>query len=60
MMTESVREFTDKMRRLESLACPTGADREFFNKQIQLASQQGMNYREGLEFVIRMRHGGAD
>ena len=48
------------MARLEALACPHEADREFFNKHISLASELGMNYGEGLEFVIRMRHGGAE
>jgi hypothetical protein len=59
-MFESVAEFNAKMRRLETLACPSRADRDFFESQLALAKELGMNYREGLEFVIRMRHGGSE
>lgn len=48
------------MRKIESLACPTIADRDFFNEQSRIAGLYGLNYREGLEFVIRMRHRGTD
>ena len=58
--TESVAEFTARMKRLQALACPTEDDVGFFNEQMETAFQHGMKYREGLEFTIRMRHGGAD
>jgi hypothetical protein len=57
---QTIAEFTAKMKILDRLACPTEADRAFFDKHMQLASDQGLTYRECLEYVIRMRHGGAD
>ncbi len=57
--TESVAEFTGRMESLEALACPAEDDVAFFNDHTEIANQHGMSYREGLEFIIRMRHGGA-
>lgn len=59
-MVESIPEFTARMKRLQTLACPTPEDRDEFNIQIQEASALGLNYREGLEYIIRLRNGGAD
>ena len=50
---------TAGMKRLEALACPTEGDVAFFNEHIEIANGHGMNHREGLEFIIRMRQGGA-
>ena len=55
---ESVAEFMVSRKHLEALACP--ADSEIpFNEHMEIANQHGMNYGEALEFIIRMRHGGA-
>ena len=54
----SVIEMTGKLKRVESLACPTEGDVPFFQELMGVAAQHQMNYREALEFVIRMRHGG--
>jgi len=59
-MFETVAEFNARMKRLEALACPTAEDRPFFNQKIQEASSLGLNYKEGLEYVICVRNGGAD
>ena len=59
-MFETVAEFNARMKRLQALACPTAADVDFFNTHIEIAGHQGLNYREGLEFVICMRNGGSD
>jgi hypothetical protein len=48
------------MKRLQVLACPVDKDRAYFEMKIQEASAMGMNYREGLEYVICLRNGGAD
>jgi hypothetical protein len=59
MFVESVSKLTARMKRLEALAFPRDHDAAFFNAQIEIANLHGMTYREGLEFVIRMRYGGA-
>lgn len=59
-MFESVREFNARMKKLLALACPASSDVQLFNDLIRIASDLGLNYREGLEYVIRMRSGGAD
>jgi hypothetical protein len=59
MMAEVVADFTARMKRLEALACPTQADTPFFNEHVEISNREGMNYREALEFIIRMRHGGS-
>ena len=59
-MVETVAEFAARMARLQRLACPTSEDVGEFNRSIQEASALGLNYREGLEYIIRLRNGGAD
>ena len=59
MARETAAEFEARMKRMELLACPTDDDILFFNQQIEVVNAYGMNYREGLEFIIRMPHGGA-
>lgn len=48
-----------RRKKLEALACPADREIPFFNEHMEIANQQGMNYQEALEFIIRMRHGGA-
>ena len=36
-------------------ACPSKQDEEFFNRNIQRAMSLGMNWEEGLQFVISQR-----
>ena len=48
-----------RRKRLEGLACPAESEIPFFNEHMEIANQQGMNYGEALEFIIRMRHGDA-
>ncbi len=48
------------MKRLEALACLLDRDIAFFNEHVGIADQHGLNYRESLEFIIRMRNGGSD
>lgn len=59
-MIESISEFNARMKRLQRLACPTPENIEEFNLRIQEAAVLGLNYREGLEYIIRLRNGGAD
>ena len=56
---ESISEFTDRMRRLEQLACPTPEDVAFFNTQIR-DLEPDSTYRENLENTVRLRAGGSD
>jgi len=56
---ETVAEFTDPRKRLEAFACPADSEIPFFNDHMEIANQHGMVYQECLEFIIRMRHGGA-
>lgn len=56
---QSVADFVRKMRILEQLACPTEADRPFFNAHIQDLGPYS-SYRENLENLVRLRSGGAD
>ena len=48
-----------RRKQLEALACPADSEIPFFNEHMEIANQHGMNYGEALEFIIRMRHGGA-
>ncbi len=48
-----------RRNKLETLACPTESEIPFFNEHMEIANQHDMNYQECLEFIIRMRHGGA-
>ncbi len=48
-----------RRKHLEALACPADSEIPFFNEHMEIANQHGMNYQEALEFIIRMRHGGA-
>jgi hypothetical protein len=59
-MADDVAQFTARMKKLEALACPSPCDVSFFNDHMQTAKSEGLTYREGLEYVIRMRNGGAD
>ncbi len=59
MRNESVAEFMVRRKRLEALACPADSEIPFFNEHMEIANQHGMDYGEALEFIIRMRHGGA-
>ena len=59
MTWETVPEFNARMKRLEALACPTPDDVPFFNEVVASPEAQAMTYREALELVIRLRHGGA-
>ncbi len=59
-MYETVAEFSARMKRLSMLACPTDADRSFFDVKILEAKALGMTYKEGLEYVILVRNGGVD
>ncbi len=56
---ESVAEFMVRRKQLEALACSADSEIPFFNEHMEIANQHGMNYGEALEFIIRMRHGGA-
>jgi hypothetical protein len=58
-MWETVAEFNARMKTLEVLACPTPDDAPFFNSILTLPEAREMNYRDALELVIRLRHGGA-
>ena len=51
----TVPEFVAHMRELEAKACPMVNDVPLFNILIVEANAIGMNYREGLEHVIRRR-----
>jgi len=57
---ETVAEFMVRRKTLEALACPSDSAIPFFNEHMRIANQHGMEYQEALEFIIRMRHGGAD
>jgi len=57
---ETIEESERRMRRLERLALSDPNDRFLFEQEMQVAEQAGMNYREALEHVIRVRNGGAD
>ena len=59
-MLQNVRDFEQRMRLLERLALPDPEDRVLFEQQMRVADEAGMNYREALEHVIRVRTGGAD
>jgi len=48
-----------RRKKLETLACPADSEVPFYNDHMQVANQHGMDYQEALEFIIRMRHGGA-
>jgi len=56
---ETVAEFVVGRKTLEALACPADSEIPFFNDHMEIANQHGMDYQEALEFIIRMRHGGA-
>ena len=56
---QSVADCARKMRILEQQACPTEADRTFFNAHIQDLGPDS-TYRENLENLVRLRSGGAD
>jgi len=56
---ETVAEFMVRRKKLEALACPADSEIPFFNVHMEIANQHGMKYGECLEFIIRMRHGGA-
>ncbi len=47
------------MKRLLALACPSETDTPIFNKHMLAANEHEMTYQEALEFIIRMRSGGA-
>lgn len=60
---ETVQQFERRMRLLERLALPdvsTASDRKLYEREMRIADAAGMNYREALEHVIRVRNGGAD
>lgn len=57
---ETIKDFEQRMRRLERLALPNSEQRDLFEREMQAADEAGMNYREALEHVIRIRNGGAD
>jgi len=59
-MFETVAAFNQRMKRLQTLACPLDEDRAFFDEKMCEASALGMNYKEGLEYVICLRNGGCD
>ncbi len=44
---------------MEALACPADSEIPFFNDHMEIANQHGVDYQETVEFIIRMRHGGA-
>ena len=52
-MTETIADFSQRIRALEALACPTTADKPYFQRQMKLAP--GATYPEALEYVVRMR-----
>ncbi len=52
----TVPEFAAHMRQLEENACPTKEGIPQFNRLILEAGALGMNYREGLQHVIKRRH----
>jgi hypothetical protein len=60
MLNETPEEFSNRVRRLKAIACPTSEDEPFFNEHMQVAKKNGLTWKEGLEHVIRMRNGGAD
>ena len=55
MYSSAVARFAQQIKSLEALACPSADDVEYFNRHLQIASALGLNYRDGLEFIIRMR-----
>lgn len=60
---ETIKEFEHRIRRLECLALPDKTlptDRSLYLREMRTAEEARMNYREALEHVIRVRHGGAD
>jgi hypothetical protein len=60
---ESIREFEQRVRRLERLALPNPvslSDRTLYEREMAIANHAEMTYREALEHIIRVRHGGAD
>lgn len=52
-MTETIADFSQRIRALEALACPTPADKPFFKRQLSLAP--GATYPEALAYVAQMR-----
>ena len=54
-----VAEFIVQRKQLEALACPADSETPFFNEHMEIANQHGMSFGDALEFIIRMRHGGA-
>jgi hypothetical protein len=57
---ESPEQFSARIRRLERPACPTPQDEVIFHALMAEAKDRGLNYREALEYTIRVRNGGAD
>lgn len=60
---ETIKEFERRVRRLECLALPDAnndSDRVLYEREMRVANQAEMTYREALEHVIRVRSGGAD
>ena len=48
------------MERLQTFGSFSDEDRAFFDEKMREASAIGMNFREGLEYVICLRNGGSD
>lgn len=59
-MFETIPEIIRRMKRWQALACPSEQDRAFLEGKVAEASALGMNYREGLEYVICQGNGRAD
>ena len=49
--------FSKRAAALLAEACPDEASRTFFERNMILASTQGMNWVQGLQFVLEQRHG---
>lgn len=56
----TIKVFEAQMRHLERLALPDSKERTLFEQEMRVADESGMNYREALEHVIRIRNGGSD
>jgi len=57
---ESPAHFTARIRRLEHLACPAPEDEALYHALMAEAKDRGLNYKQALEYIIRIRNGGAD
>ncbi|WP_263419903.1 hypothetical protein [Terriglobus albidus] len=57
---ESPAQFSTRIRRLEHQACFAPEDEALYHALMAEAKDRGLNYKEALEYTIRICNGGAD